>query len=107
VSGAPLRERTVSGMSDEMANVIKLFKDDPQTAARQKLHSLWEDMFARHGQTLTDPVAADSLRAAIAMMDGLLDGACATEVINEDQRDTLRAVMHVGLSAIDELQGPS
>lgn len=91
-------------MSDEMAKVIRLFKKDPQLTQAQKLHGLWEGMFAKYGQSLTDPVAADSLRAAIAMMDDLLDGACATDLINEGQRDELRAVMHVGLSAADEMQ---
>lgn len=87
-----------------MANVSKLFKEDPQPTQVQQLHGLWEGMFAKYGQSLTDPVAADSLRAAIAMMDALLDGACATGLINEDQRNELRAVMHVGLSAADEMQ---
>lgn len=94
-----------------MAKVIQLFKessqvpeDDLQLTARQKFHALWEGMFAKHGQTLTDPVAAQSLRAAIAMMDALLDGACAMDLINEEQRDMLQAHMHVGLSAADELQ---
>lgn len=98
-------------MSDEMAKVIQLFKgasqvpeEDLQLTAEQKLHALWEDAFAKHGQSLTDPEAAQSLRAAIAMMDALLDGACATGMITEQQRDDLRVVMHVGLSAADELQ---
>lgn len=104
-------------MSDEMAKVIQLFKEDPKAAPgegaqpeltqMQKVYSLWEAMFVKHGQTLTDPAAADSLRAAIAMMGVILDGACATGMINEEQRDDLRAAMHVGLSAIDDLQGPS
>lgn len=87
-----------------MAKVIKLFGEDPQLTKAQQLHSLWEGMFAKYGQSLTDPVAADSLRAAITMMDALLDGACATDLINAEQRDELRAVMHVGLSAADEMQ---
>ena len=94
-----------------MAKVIQLFKeasqvpeDDLQLTARQKFHAVWEHMFAKHGQTLADPVAAQSLRAAIAMMDLLLDGAVAKDLINEQQRDDLRAIMHVGLSAADELQ---
>lgn len=97
-----------------MAKVIKLFPEAPQAAhpqggelqltQMQKLHSLWEGMFAKYGQSLTDPVAADSLRAAIAMMDVLLDGACATGMIDEKQRDELRAAMRVGLSAADEMQ---
>lgn len=98
-------------MSDEMAEVIQLFKeaskvpeDDLQLTAQQKLHALWEGAFARHGQSLTDPVAAQSRRAAIAMMDGLLEAAVATDLIDEKQRDELRAALHVGLSAADELQ---
>lgn len=91
-------------MSDEIAKVIQLFQEDPQAARRQEMHIDWEAMFLRYGRTLTDPVAADSLRAAITMMDLLLDGACATELINEDQRDQLRNIMHIGLSAADEFQ---
>ena len=100
------------GMSDEMAKVIQLFnaapqapEEDVQPTQMQVLHVLWEDMFAKHGQSLTDPRAAQSLRAAIAMMDGLLDGANATWMIDDQQRDDLRAAMHVGLSAADEFQG--
>lgn len=104
-------------MSDELAKVIKLFREDPQAAQAeeaelqltqmQKVYSLWEAMFVKHGQTLTDPAAADSLRAAIAMMGVILDGACATGMINEAQRDDLRAAVNVGLSAADDLQGLS
>ena len=99
-------------MSDEMAKVIQLFKTAPQVpeedfqlTPEQKIHALWEHVFAKHGQSLTDPAAAQSLRASIAMMDILLDGAFATGMINEGQRDDLRTAMHVGLSAADELQG--
>lgn len=87
-----------------MAKVIKLFREVPQETETERIHGLWERAFLRCGQTLTDPVAAESLRAAIAFMDILLDGACATKVIDEEQRDTLRNVMHVGLSAADEYQ---
>ncbi|MFE7233880.1 hypothetical protein ACFVAF_25085 [Streptomyces sp. NPDC057596] len=91
-------------MSDEMAEVIHLFKDEPQLTAQQKMYSYWEGMFRRRGLTLTDPTTAESVRVAIAVMSHILEGACATNMINEGQRDELRAVMHVGLSAVDELQ---
>ncbi|MFD9603338.1 hypothetical protein [Streptomyces sp. NPDC059970] len=91
-------------MSDEIAKVIQLFQEDPQAARKQEMHIGWEAMFLHYGQTLTDPVAAESLRAAIAMMDLLLDGSCATDLISEDQRNQLRGIMHIGLSAADEFQ---
>lgn len=90
-----------------MANVIQLFKEDPQQAAQERLISIWEATFARFGQSLTDSVAADSLRATIALISTLLDGACATGMINEEQRDDLKAHIHVGLTAADKFQSPS
>ena len=87
-----------------MAEVIQLFKGSTELTKMQRFHALWEDVFAKYGQSLTDPDTAQSLRAAIAMMDILLDGACATGMLNEEQRDDLRAAMHVGLSAADEFQ---
>ncbi len=77
-------------MSEEMAKVIKLFREAPQETEMERIHGLWEVVFLRHGLTLTDPDAAEALRAAIAAMDHLLDGAFATEAISEEQRDTLR-----------------
>lgn len=105
MGGAPLRQATVAVMSDEMAKVIQLFREDPQLAAQEKLISVWERAFARFGQSLTDPVAADSLRAAVGVMSVLLDGACATGLINEEQRDRLRSIVQGGLLAADEFQG--
>lgn len=91
-------------MSDEMAEVIQLFKEDPQLQARERLIGIWEDAFARFGQSLTDPVAAGSLRATVGLISILLDGACVNELINEGQRDVLKAHIHVGLTAADEYQ---
>lgn len=87
-----------------MAKVIQLFKEDPQLAAQEKLISIWEVAFAQFGQSLTDPVAADSLRATVGLISMLLDGACTNELITEEQRDVLKAHIHVGLTAADEFQ---
>ncbi|MER6492744.1 hypothetical protein [Streptomyces griseorubiginosus] len=91
-------------MSDDMANVIKLFQEDPQDTVRRRMHLAWESAFHPYGLTLMDATCADSLRAAISVVDGLLDGACALEMITPEQRDTLRAHIDVGLSAADEFQ---
>lgn len=90
--------------NDEIAKVIPLFKEDPNTEALQELLVTWEALYMQHGQTLTDHATADSLRVAMEMMRITLEGACAAEVITEAQRDQLLGIVRSGQFAADEFQ---
>ena len=84
-------------------NVIPIF-DKQQAEARQSMIEIWEAMYLRHDQSLTDKKTADSLRVAVEVMTLLLNGAAAKDVISDDQRDRLLAIFQLGYAAADEFQ---
>ncbi|MDQ0943257.1 hypothetical protein [Streptomyces sp. V1I1] len=90
--------------NDDTADVIPLFKEDPEADKRQRMIEYWEALYMRHGQTLTDATSAASLHVAMEMVILLLNGAHASDVIDETQRDQLAAIAHTGHAAADEFQ---
>ena len=103
-------------MSDEsLDNVIRLFATQPERrqAAKPpvedgwtKWTEIWEGAYLGCGQTLTNPVTADSLRVAAEVVNRFLDGACATGSITEAQRDKLvNVIVHTAQVAADEFSG--
>jgi hypothetical protein len=89
---------------DNSDNVIPLFREDPSIERRQMMIETWEALYLKHGQTLTDPKTAASLRVAMEMVTLLLNGAHANGVIDSTQREQLSGIVHTGHDAADELQ---
>ncbi|MFJ8851324.1 hypothetical protein [Streptomyces sp. NPDC102437] len=91
--------------SDDLPdNVIPLFSKDAQAEKRQQMIETWEAMYLQHDQTLTDVKTAASLRVAMQVVELLLDGAQAFDVISEEQRAQLLTIAQTGHEAADEFQ---
>lgn len=90
--------------NDDIADVIPLFKEDPEADKRQWMIETWETLYLRRGQTLTNPATAASLRVAMEMVTIILNGAHAAGAIDEAQRDQLAAIARTGHAAADEFQ---
>lgn len=90
----------------DLSNVIPLFRrstSKPEQAQEIAIH--WEAHFNERGLTLSDPKTAQSLQAAMDFMALIIRGACATEVITEEQRETLHSLITSGHFAIEEFGG--
>ncbi|MFH8926411.1 hypothetical protein ACH4D4_05085 [Streptomyces pristinaespiralis] len=87
-------------MSDS-DNVIPLFRDNPHAQKWQEMIELWEAMYLSHGETLTKPQNAASLRVAMHVMQALLEAAEANDVISASQLEELAAFLKTGHAAAD------
>ncbi|MER6601229.1 hypothetical protein [Streptomyces parvus] len=91
--------------SDDLPdNVVPIFFKAQQAEGRRQMMELWEAMYLKQGQTLTDEKTAASLHVAVDVMTLLLNGAAACDVITESQRDQLLAIFQVGHAAADDGQ---
>ena len=89
---------------DNNDNVIPLFKAGSDSAELRYLVETWQAQYLHHGQSLTDPKTAASLRVAMEMVTFALNGACKHGAITEEQRDQLAGIVDVGRIAADEWQ---
>lgn len=85
-------------------NVVPIFDKARQAEGRQRMVELWQAMYLKQDQSLTDKRTADSLHVAVDVMTLLLNGAAANDVIDEGQRDQLLAIFRIGHAAADEFQ---
>ncbi|MYX67334.1 hypothetical protein K388_05611 [Streptomyces sp. KhCrAH-43] len=93
-------------MSDDDApdNVVSIFDKMEQAEGRLRMIELWEAVYVQQKQSLTDERTAASLHVAVDVMTLLLNGAAATGMITESQRDRLLAIFQIGHLAADEFQ---
>ncbi|MFD3532026.1 hypothetical protein [Streptomyces sp. NPDC058664] len=89
---------------DNSDNVIPLFKANASSEELQPMIETWQAMYLSHGQSLTDPKTAASLRVAIKVVSLLLKGACAHGIITDEQQELLESIVDVGADAADEWQ---
>lgn len=100
--------------NDDLDNVIHLFqareKSDPAEGESRDDRLLgaiasWQALYQHHGETLTDPTTASSLRIAMKMLERVLNAACEAGSISEEQRNKLQTIAWVANAAADEFQG--
>lgn len=75
---------------------------DPLTP-QQRLAASLEDLFARHGRSLTDDDTAEDYRITLGAVRNMLEGAHKTGKIDERQYGTLNAMIEGMLAAPDLL----
>lgn len=91
-------------MSDDLDNVIPLFKEGPGEHIKRHMAEQWEIAYMAAGQSLTVEETAASLRVAISFMSHLVQGHLETGAITEEQRDSLLWWLGTGTYAADEMQ---
>lgn len=90
-------------MSDELDNVIPLFREGPGEHVKRDMAEQWEMAYMAAGLSLTMEDAATSLRVAVSFMSHLVRGHFETGVITADQRDSLLWWLDTGTYAADEI----
>ena len=91
-------------MSDELDNVVHLFREEPSDRIKRQMAEDWEMAFLAAGQSLSVPETAASLRVAVSVMSNLVRGHHAVGHITEEQRDSLLWWLSTGTHAPDEIQ---
>ncbi|MGY0062873.1 hypothetical protein ACWY4P_41110 [Streptomyces sp. LZ34] len=101
---------------DEPDNVIHLFQTPRKGATPQgQPHderderivdaiATWQALYMHHGETLTNPTTAASLRIAMEMVGRVLDSARDAGAISEEQHDKLHALVWIANAAADKFQ---
>ena len=89
-------------MSDELDNVIPLFKEGPGERIKRDMAEQWEMAYMAAGLSLTKKEAAAGLRVAVSFMSHLVRGHFETGAITEEQRDSLLWWLGTGTYAADE-----
>jgi len=90
-------------VSDELDNVIHLFREEPGADIKRHMAESWEKAFNAAGQSLTNDETGTSLRVAVAFMSHLVRGHFETGVITEEQRDSLLWWLDTGIYAAEEI----
>ncbi|WP_045562969.1 hypothetical protein [Streptomyces sp. FxanaA7] len=90
-------------MSDQLDNVIPLFKEGPGERIKRDMAEQWEMAYMAAGLSLTMEEAAASLRVAVSFMSHLVRGHFETGAITEEQRDSLLWWLGTGTYAADEI----
>ncbi|NUQ95204.1 MAG: hypothetical protein HOY79_01130 [Streptomyces sp.] len=91
-------------MSDEMGNVVRLFREEPGDRIKRLMVEDWETAYMAAGQSLSTEETAASLRVAVSFMSHLVRGHFETGAITEEQRDSLLWWLGTGAYAADEMQ---
>jgi hypothetical protein len=90
-------------MSDDLDNVIPIFREEPNERIKREMAESWEMAFMEAGQSLSNPETAASTRTAIKMMSHFIRGHYEVGHITEEQKDSLLWWLSTGTYAADEL----
>lgn len=98
---------------DDLNNVIDLFhaprkgeapQEQPQDDRVMEAIVNWQALYLHHGETLTNPTTAASLRIAMELVGRVLNSARDAGDITEEQHDKLHGLVWLANAAADEFQ---
>jgi hypothetical protein len=90
-------------VSDELDNVIPLFKEGPGERIKRDMAEQWEMAYMAAGLSLTMEEVGAGLRVAVSFMSHLVRGHFETGHITEEQRDSLLWWLGTGTYAANEI----